>query len=1079
MPRISKHQRKFVAMEEASSGLKSRLTALTEELELFNAAIATFKAAPGDESGFRGPTVDLKKWLAECEGNVIEIREPLASSVFFTKIIMEALCAGTVSEKDLKAAVVDTCRALGIRSTGRGTISGLGIDVTTVCGVLLCLGITESTTITTASHGLSSQAVDHTATNASGINTSGDASKPPSMLQLFRNTVSLAALQQRAAVHVLPQASNLQASSTLVSENGASVLESKDNEANNASVKGQSISATEAAVQTAFSGLSSIDDYGAILQAELSLLQNATGKSLVHSLVSRWTGLLARYYQEARRSALRGGYIDVPISKPKIPVKPANGNDLSATAVQASVDGAPINAGVVWASEVPGVDTSTLSNMPAHQTSNAEGFAVKVESCAGTADAPAGDNDAIVSNTSSTTSRNSSPRAATQRAWKLVDDPIHASNVSNYANVLQTWMRVCYEEAAAKEMEECVVRRLAGQCNIALDNNVIRHGTKFLEDTLRLTADGIVLPHASNGTGEASLRDGTQFVGSSLWAKARRRYKRQHPNASGKHTMPLTHPYHQHGGSSEHFNYDAQALHLYTIRRAEADKVANSAKNKGKTTVTAWNDPTHVISGPYINPRYSLPVGWNRTDLVSHVNVSMQLDDGLYAALNQTCYPVVGTAIYPDLMIITSAVPWNMIAKEFMVMHAEDMDLTRDTERSPRMSGRSSSRGSFDFAAYGRAGSQAQLTNAILNGSGSGDNLVDKGKEKAEDNTEKGGSKRKRASADSVPSSPRKRSHTESEMSLSDRPMAMGRSQSSLGLDLQSLKDAEVFAPKFRESTFDIKKAVAVLKHSGYESSPVKAHTYIKIGTPGALLTSGGNGDSFARAALLKDECEPHTSHGRTASAKTDIEPTGSENTGNSTDDPFAAFSATSYAVEDLSDEAINFRHERVLKNMRDRWTKISSLKRERRMSLVGDNALSPRPGNALAHGSPRGSFSGGNSRNRRKSGSRSRASSGARLSASGILEAAPSAPGSAEAKRRGRPSKPSTGSFGSPDSMEGELFGTEEDDFSRHLRDSTASPATAGYSPRYVLHGTEKEGDGEEDSEGGSMHEGMDVGIE
>ena len=36
------------------------------------------------------------------------------------------------------------------------------------------------------------------------------------------------------------------------------------------------------------------------------------------------------------------------------------------------------------------------------------------------------------------------------------------SNVSNSANVLQTWMRVCYEEAAAKEMEECVVRRLAG-----------------------------------------------------------------------------------------------------------------------------------------------------------------------------------------------------------------------------------------------------------------------------------------------------------------------------------------------------------------------------------------------------------------------------------------------------------------------------------------------------------------------------------------------------------------------------------------------------------------------------------------
>jgi len=1113
MPRISKHQRKFVAMEEASSGLKSRLGALAEEMELFNQAIASFKTAPGDESGFQGPTVDMKKWLAECEESVLEIKEPLASSVFFTKIIMEALCAGTVSERDLKAAVIDTCRTLGIRSTGRGTISGLGIDVTTVCGVLLCLGISESTTIAAPVQS-TQQALDPSASvsNQAAAGSSASAGsgnpnegKPISMLQLFRNSIALASIQQRNGMNISCQhaTSSSCSSSSSSSSSGIGGFGGGESSANSATsgnddnymnssaaasaseqvpqsnssfsvnlwqpaatgsddgptanVKMEELSTAEANVRAALAGLSSLEDYDAILQAELSLLQSETGKSLVGRLVSRWAGLLGRYYQDARRSALRGGYLEIPGPKPKPSPKSSNNNAGSAGSVATSVSesdikmestdtgGAGAGAGA-GGNDGGSVDGASIKSEGGNASST--GIDQSNNGLNGTS-TESGDGSVTPASASASASasRNTSPRVATQRAWKITDEAANAQHLVNPAGVLQHWMQACYDEAAAKEMEETVVRRLAGQCNIPLDAPVFRHGTRFLNDTLRLTADGLVVPHAVTGA-EASFGEGAQFTGSALWAKARRRYKRTHPSAPSKHTMPLTHPYHQHHGSnsSEHFNYDSQALHLYSMRRAESEKMANSTKSKGKMS-GAWNDPNYALtSGPYINPRYSLPVGWNRTDMVSRVNESMQLDNGLYAVLNQSSYPLVGTAIYPDLMIITSEVPWSLVAREFMVMHAEDMDMSRDHDRSPRLSGRSNSRGSFDFSGFTlRPNSSSHLLSTT-----SSDGL---------DNDEKGGngkaggsgSRKRRAGTegtDSAPSSPRRRVDTVDYTADGERPfpMARSKSQSSLGLGLQALKDAEVFAPSFRPTAFDLNKAVAQLKKDGFVPSSEKMHIYIKIGTPGGMLTAGGNGDSFARAAALKEGEVNGKEQNRSLSRdRDDNSGSGDASPCSATEDPFAAFSASSYDPADMSDEAINFRHERVLKNMRDRWTKLAKLKREQRelkLALSGGfDANSPRAMSAA--GSPRSS---GGIRHRRKSGgSRSRANSASRI-AYAARSTSTTPVGSAEAlsasvKRRGRPSK---SPLGSPTSTAG-FFTTEEEDFTvqhLHMSKLLASPS-------------------------------------
>jgi len=1105
MPRISKHQRKFAAMEEASSGLKSRLGALAEEMELFNQAIASFQTAPGDNSGFQGPTVDMKKWLAECEESVLEIKEPLASSVFFTKIIMEALCAGTVSERDLKAAVVDTCRTLGIRSTGRGTISGLGIDVTTVCGVLLCLGISESTTITlptqsaqqtgeqNAAHVASSSYAGSTGSTASG---NPNETKHISMLQLFRNSIALASVQQRNGMNISCQ------NATSSSSSGGSGSESSANAAtsgndissvnsstaapnsepatfsNSSSIDLLQAEATgerdmaienvnmeerrvgEAEVRAALAGLSSLEDYNAILQAELSLLQSETGKSLVGRLVSRWAGLLGRYYQDARQTALRGGYLDISGSKPKPLPKTLSNNASSTSSVATSVPAADIkmeiadtSAGGIQARGADGVGIKS-------EGGNASSAGIdQLNSAANVT--PVGSGDGLVApaaaaaaaaSASASASRSSSPRIATQRAWKITEESANAQHLSDPAGVLQNWMQACYDEAAAKEMEETVVRRLAGQCNIPLDNPVFRHGTRFLNDTLRLTADGLVVPHAVTGA-EASFGEGALFTGSALWAKARRRYKRTHPTASSKHAMPLTHPYHQHGSnSSEHFNYDSQALHLYSMRRAESEKMANSSKSKGKTS-GAWNDPNYAFSSvPYINPRYSLPVGWNRTDMVSRVNESMQLDNGLYAVLNQSSYPIVGTAIYPDLMVITSEVPWSLVAREFMVMHAEDMDMSRDPDRSPRLSGRSNSRGSFDFSGF--TVRPASSSNSLIHASG---DSLDNDEKGAHGKTGGSGNRKRRAGTvgtegtDSALSSPRRRVDTMDYTADGERPfpMARSKSQSSLGLGLQALKNAEVFAPSFRLTSFDLTKAVAQLKKEGFVPIPDKSHIYIKIGIPGGMLTAGGNGDSFARAAaLIEGEGRVSGKEGkRSLSRERDDNFSSGDASPSSAaaEDPFAAFSASSYDPADMSDEAINFRHERVLKRMRDRWTALAKLKREQRelklASTGGFDANSPRA--MSASGSPRSS--GGVKHRRKSGGSRSRANSTTRFayiapSTSTTPVGSAEALASSSAKRRGRPSKSPVGSPSSTASF----FGTEEDDYTvQHLHMPTllASP--------------------------------------
>ncbi len=67
------------------------------------------------------------------------------------KIIIDAIALGPATEKELRAAVIDACKRDGIRATTRGTVAGLNLEVSSVCGVLALLGIIEPANDTASS----------------------------------------------------------------------------------------------------------------------------------------------------------------------------------------------------------------------------------------------------------------------------------------------------------------------------------------------------------------------------------------------------------------------------------------------------------------------------------------------------------------------------------------------------------------------------------------------------------------------------------------------------------------------------------------------------------------------------------------------------------------------------------------------------------------------------------------------------------------------------------------------------------------------------------------------------------------
>eukprot|EP01036_Dinobryon_divergens_P031851 gene31851-41332_t len=99
---------------------------------------------PKDEETFLyKPQADIILRLKSLSAAYTPGREPNAAAVFLVKGVLDALSAGPTSEKNIKSTVLEQCKALGIKSTTRGTISGLNMEVSLVCNILHALGAIE------------------------------------------------------------------------------------------------------------------------------------------------------------------------------------------------------------------------------------------------------------------------------------------------------------------------------------------------------------------------------------------------------------------------------------------------------------------------------------------------------------------------------------------------------------------------------------------------------------------------------------------------------------------------------------------------------------------------------------------------------------------------------------------------------------------------------------------------------------------------------------------------------------------------------------------------------------------------
>jgi hypothetical protein len=76
-------------------------------------------------SGFIAPLITLSNVhrLSDIKTQSVP-KDPSAASVYFVKILIDCLCVGPATEKELRNAVIEKCKVSGVKATTRGTVSG-------------------------------------------------------------------------------------------------------------------------------------------------------------------------------------------------------------------------------------------------------------------------------------------------------------------------------------------------------------------------------------------------------------------------------------------------------------------------------------------------------------------------------------------------------------------------------------------------------------------------------------------------------------------------------------------------------------------------------------------------------------------------------------------------------------------------------------------------------------------------------------------------------------------------------------------------------------------------------------------
>ena len=535
--------------------------------------------------------LELKKELYEHK-----IKDPSPGIVLYVKYIIESLIDNKLTEKEIKAYVVDACKDSFIKSTSRGTIAGLNLEVTTVCGVLAALGI-----------------IQQDAGSFSICNERLELSK-------FRN-----------------------ANSNLANE------ETKDTRME-------------------------IDEF---ISRELELIPDGVGKVLLQSISDRWKHSIPSYIEYSRKALLRQMQRDaakaaaadeaakalaLSVANEAIASKEDNqpgdilssDNDRNELCVLTEVGDTVVNGTTLCDNnahvsidsnemEVEPRDSSSHETeivkeqcdkeenmitdlIPNHDTGNMDGDIVTGVNV----------HDASTINPS-TDAPNSRKRASNQRAWMLHEKFVNSELLSP-APILSKWSNLDYEEQKFLEIEESLLRRLAGQCDLPLTKAAHRIGTSYLSNSYVFDESSEVPDSNLDASSSKPLLEQVELTGNML---VDRLYK-----TKPKIKKPKT----SHGGS-------------YSVSSGYYNG-SNIPPFLRDLNFTNFNrNPAASVKGCDLRDDYAI------------LKSNMYLDPPLYApypyAMNKNQL-VQATMIIPDLVVKTSEIPWEMMAEEFVPLTVED-----------------------------------------------------------------------------------------------------------------------------------------------------------------------------------------------------------------------------------------------------------------------------------------------------------------------------------------------------------------------------------------------------------------------
>eukprot|EP01039_Chlorochromonas_danica_P006110 gene6110-6727_t len=436
-------------------------------------------------------------------------KEPGKPIVFLVLKILEILNGGPTSEKVMKDTIAVHCSQNGLKATNRGSIAGANIEVSAVCSILHTLGFIEPFVEPGGKKGSKAVEEESNATMEGGEHLSTNASSDEGS-GLFEPVSAVLTAKWSKALSALP---------TKTSDDGKG---DPSVSAGAVGVEGLPPPPSLTSQNSTFSQASSLADHphSALHMYVPSEHMTQEGPDAVDhdmdfmDIFQEHMDLLPALENHHNSHASGGGDVDMTLT----PILTSNPSDVStiyanhsALAVGGSVQGIDCEESRMGMPSVVCVTNSIDGSGSVSQPNTVYQASVPLstevpDTNLSSSVLPNGN----ASKGSSTLAQRRGPSSS--RVWRIRPSPGHSPQQLHFLlhaeNCLEAWHQACYEAALAEEMEEKAVRQVAALCGVRMPLSPLRVGTSYLKRTFHQNGSG----SSSSGSvenGSVKMADGT------------------------------------------------------------------------------------------------------------------------------------------------------------------------------------------------------------------------------------------------------------------------------------------------------------------------------------------------------------------------------------------------------------------------------------------------------------------------------------------------------------------------------------------------------------------------------------------